>query len=269
MAAIIACCDCRWWKNLLIRIFIKQYQIALSECRQPQLASYPNLNSFFTRALRQGARVQPRDPAVLSSPVDGMLYGVGQITEQLVVAVKGRRFTLPQLLQRTQITEYHGGKFLLFYLSPHNYHRIHCPAEGQVTGLTYLPGAFYSVHPLRHRRIVDLLAQNERVVLDYVTPWGPIIVVLVGAALVGSIELIWQGKITAHNQYLDPGQPLYFRRGEELGRFNFGSSVVLLLPPGTWRWCLKRAVDIHNLSAEHPLPVQVGDALLAPNNTCE
>ena len=267
LAGEVAVCTFSPVKNVLIRSFASYYHIDLQECRQQNIDGYPNLNSFFVRALRSDARPQPADHLTVSSPVDGVLYGCGKITDQLTVRVKGRSFNLAQLLGSRSEAEYcSGGEFALFYLAPHNYHRVHFPVAGRISLMRYLPGTLYSVNPTCNLHIPDLLALNERVVIRLESKFGPVVLVLVGAALVGSIETVWHGKVLG-----DSGQrirewcydacqqtsKLQFKQGDELGRFNFGSSVVLLLPENTWCW-----YDDY-CSEQLPISVKVGNGIVA------
>lgn len=268
LAEKIASCSFKPFKNLLIRSFIKRYHIDLYECKYQNIEDYPNLSSFFVRALKEGVRPQPSDEAAVISPVDGLLYGCGKISEQLIVEVKQRKFSLEQLLSsQSDAQSYLGGDFALFYLAPSDYHRVHFPFGGQISSMRYIPGSFYSVNPESHSDIPNVLALNERVVISYHTVLGPMTLVLVGAALVGSIEVVWRGRVGQEEQRIkewrydhqgESGVPiLRFKRGDELGRFNFGSSVILLLPPGDWHWQHRR-----ESISEHPVKLKMGQVLV-------
>jgi phosphatidylserine decarboxylase len=233
-----------WLKNLLIRAFVDHYRPDLSEAQQPDARRYDSFNAFFTRALRPEARPQPADPAVLSCPVDGTVSQLGALDGSWLVQAKNHAYTLEALLAENgswaQLLR--GGYFATLYLAPFDYHRIHMPLPGTLRAAWYVPGNLFSVNATTAASVPGLFARNERVVCMFSD--GPLTyaLVLVGALFVGSIETVWHGEVTPRNPRrrcelpLPQGAGAPLARGAELGRFNMGSTVILLLPPGEYRW---------------------------------
>lgn len=233
-----------WIRRLLIRSFIRAFAVDLDDAAEPNPDAYPHFNAFFTRGLREGVRPQAQPPA-LNSPVDGALVSYGHASPSSIVTVKGQDFTWHGLIPDTWP---HGDLFdpetLFFncYLSPRDYHRVHMPCAGQLTRAEWIPGRFRSVHPSRVRRHPDTLAQNERVLLLLTTEHGPLLLILVAARLVGGIEtpwcpsrLPWREPDPSFQETLAKGVGTRFERGEEIGRFNYGSSVLVLVPGSSWQ----------------------------------
>ncbi|MGD2111842.1 MAG: archaetidylserine decarboxylase [Gammaproteobacteria bacterium] len=235
-----------WWKNLLIRSFIRRFGVDMSEAEQPDPAAYPDFNSFFTRALRAGVRQQPEDAAAIACPVDGRVSQAGGITGDRILQAKGHDYSLTALLggDPARATAFTGGRFVTLYLAPRDYHRIHMPCKGTLRETTYVPGRLFSVAPHTTRAIPGLFARNERLVALFDTPGGPMAVVLVGAIFVSCIETVWGGVVNPrrgmalHTTRFDgPARaPVTLGRGAELGRFNMGSTVILVYGPGQMAW---------------------------------
>lgn len=232
-------------KNLLIRSFVKHYHPDLSEAQQPDPLAYESFNAFFTRALRPGARPIDPDPALLLSPVDGAVSQVGTLDGTWLVQAKGHAYTLEALLAGESEWEqrFRGGLFATLYLAPFNYHRIHMPLTGTLRAAWYVPGQLFSVNTVTAALVPGLFARNERVVCVFENDEFTFGVVLVGALFVGSIGTVWHGEVTPRRPRAP--RPLALAasradlsqgRGAELGRFNMGSTVILLLPPGHYRW---------------------------------
>jgi len=233
-----------WIRWLLIRSFIFAFAVDLADAREPDPDAYPHFNAFFTRALRTDARTQAPRPALLS-PVDGTLVSCGQADQSSLVTVKGQAFSWRGLILAPSLEE---GLFtpeaLFFncYLAPRDYHRVHMPDAGHLIRAEWIPGRFRSVRPSRIRRRPETLAQNERVLLTFATERGPLLLILVAARLVGGIETPW---CPARQSWRDTGQSFrealatgigsHFERGEEIGRFNYGSSVLILAPESIWQ----------------------------------
>ena len=233
-----------WFKNRLIKVFIKLFKVDMSEAENPDPFSYPDFNQFFTRALRADARPFAADEALLC-PVDGTVSQAGAIEDDAVFQAKGRNFSLSQLLGSEQCARlFRDGSFATLYLSPREYHRIHMPIRGQVKEMAHIPGKLFSVSPLTTRVVPDLFARNERVVTLFDTACGPMALVLVGAINVASIETVWAGTITPplaskmrHWTYPDAGpDAVILERGAEMGRFNMGSTVIVLFAKNTVYW---------------------------------
>ncbi len=226
-----------WFKQWTIKFVIARYNINIDEAAQPDIATFSSFNTFFTRQLRQGIRPVAGGCATLVSPVDGMVSQIGTLKEGRVVQAKGHCYTVRDLLAGDEVLadQFKQGQFTTLYLSPRDYHRIHMPFAGQLQQMQYVPGRLFSVTPRNASVIPNLFARNERVITVFATDHGPIILVLVGAIFVGSMETVWAGQITPPYSktikrwcYDDSKAPV-LQKGEEMGRFNMGSTVVMLL----------------------------------------
>ncbi len=233
-------CETRWFKNSFIRFITAKYKVNIDEAAQTDLAFFPSFNAFFTRELRSGVRPLAEGNTVMTSPVDGAISQIGDINNNQIVQAKGREYSVLELLggDENLAKQFEQGQFATIYLSPRDYHRIHMPLTGKLQKMTYIPGKLFSVNPRTARAVPKLFARNERVVTVFETQQGPIVMVLVGAIFVGSMETVWQGMITPpygkdiqHWQYQGE-QAITLQKGEEMGRFNMGSTVVMLLPKG-------------------------------------
>lgn len=232
-----------WIKDPLIRAFIRYYKVNMAEAEEPNPGHYADFNGFFTRALRPGARPIATAPDTLSSPVDGTVSQLGHCDGETLIQAKGQHYTLTRLLggdaQRAEA--FQGGAYATLYLSPRDYHRIHMPFAGQLQSMLHIPGQLFSVSPTTTRAVAELFARNERLVVYFQTDLGPMAVILVGAVNVGSLETVWSGPLAKTQsprswQYPGDGEAHTLARGAELGRFNLGSTVILLLPPTRVRW---------------------------------
>jgi phosphatidylserine decarboxylase len=234
----------RWWKNLLIGAFVRGYRPETSEALEPQPLRYPSFNDFFTRRLRPGSRPLAADAARVLSPVDGTVSAAGDIRGDSLLQAKGREFTLQALLADSGWAEQlRGGSYATLYLAPFNYHRIHMPLSGRLLAAWHVPGRLFSVNQASAAAIPGLFARNERLVCVFAAPFGHFALVLVGALFVGSMATLWHGEVTPRGAprgvtRLEPSTSaaLLQERGAELGLFNMGSTVVLLLPPAAARW---------------------------------
>jgi phosphatidylserine decarboxylase len=229
------------FKNAFIGIFVKLYKVDLSEAEFEIVKSYPDFSSFFTRALKPGARPIDPDPAALVSPVDGTISAIGPIRNGTMIQAKGHLYTASDLLGGSKAAAlFSKGSFCTIYLAPHNYHRIHMPASGKLREWGYVPGRLFSVSQRAVRTIPRVFARNERVFAIFETDYGPLAVVMVGALFVGSIETAWNGRVTPPHGHeaggYTPMTPVVLMRGREMGRFNMGSTVILLAPPGMVGW---------------------------------
>jgi phosphatidylserine decarboxylase len=232
-------------KNFLIRGFSRLYHINLDEAASSNPADYEHFNAFFTRALKPGVRPMEGGEKVVVSPVDGTVSQCGLIEDGRIFQAKGRSYTTRQLLGGdARLAElFEGGEFATIYLSPTDYHRIHMPLDGTLHEMVHVPGRLFSVSPATTRIIPGLFARNERVVTLFDTEAGPMAMVLVGAIFVASVETVWGGVITPPAgkkvrswDYRGSDQPTVLTKGEEMGRFNMGSTVVLLFPKGKCQW---------------------------------
>ena len=246
-----------WLKNTSIRFVLRHFDVDMSEAVEPDALAYPTFNAFFTRALKPQARPLADEPALLS-PVDGRISQWGRIEGDTIFQAKGRSFSASALLgDATAAKVFRNGHFATIYLAPNNYHRIHMPRTARLISARYLPGRLFSVQPSTARAIDRLFARNERHVMWFESDGQPMAMVLVGALFVGSIETVVDGKISPpHSRqpreftYSEGGVAL--QRGQEVGRFNMGSTVILLLPEGAVDWRQDLGPDS---------PVRMGQAL--------
>ena len=245
----------------LIRWFVRRYNVNMNEALDPDITSYPKFNAFFTRALRDGAR--PLADADFICPVDGAISQFGAIERDQIFQAKGHRYSSAALVggDRTLASQFDDGSFATLYLSPRDYHRIHMPCDGKLMRMIYVPGALFSVNPVTARGVPGLFARNERVVCVFESASGPFVLVLVGATIVGSMATVWHGVVNPPRagkvrewHYSD--QPIVLKKGEEMGRFLLGSTVVMLLPKGVMTfnpaWAPTRAVCLGEAMGNQP-----------------
>jgi len=231
------------FKNVLIRLFMRQFRIDLVEAEFERPEDYACFNDFFTRALRPGARCLEPTPGTLVSPVDGTVSQAGEIREGRIFQAKGHDYTVQELLggDRELAARFTGGRFATIYLAPYNYHRIHMPLSGRLDQWIYVPGRLFSVNPATVRTLPGVFARNERVCTVFETELGSFALVLVGALFVGSMETVWAGRISPPHkrsgvEAFTPIHPVQLQRGEEMGRFNMGSTVILLAGANALQW---------------------------------
>lgn len=226
----------------IIRRFIQRYGVNMAEAAHSDPASYATFNEFFTRPLKPGAR--PFADADFLSPVDGAISQLGPIAGDQIFQAKGHAYSTTALLggDEGRARRYEHGSFATLYLSPRDYHRIHMPCAGRLVRMVHVPGALFSVNPVTARGVPGLFARNERVVCHFESDFGPFVLVLVGATIVGSMATVWHGVI-------NPPRPGALRtwdytaanavaldKGAEMGRFLLGSTVVLLFPKESIRF---------------------------------
>ena len=221
-----------WLKRPLTRWFARSYGVDMSEAANADLDSYATFNEFFTRELKAGARPIADARGALTAPADGILTEHGVIDGDRLYQAKGSAYTLAELLGEAgaAVAALGGGHYFTIYLAPHNYHRVHAPLAARLTRTRYIPGARFSVSRATAAAIPKLFCRNERVVCWFETDYGPMVVVLVGALNVSSISTFAQGEIAsgAPREWREP-QPRPVAQGAEVGRFNMGSTVVVLL----------------------------------------
>ena len=229
-----------WFKNWTIRGFLKLYSVDMSEAAESDPFRYGSFNEFFTRALKDGARPIAGDPAAIASPVDGCVSESGSIDRNLLLQAKGRHYRLSELLAaQPWASRFEGGSFATIYLAPFNYHRIHMPLRGDLRETVYVPGRLFSVNAATAQHVPGLFARNERILTLFDSDAGQFALVLVGALNVGSMATVWAGDITpaARRRVTRvPSPPTTLEKGAELGRFNMGSTVILLFEPNRARW---------------------------------
>lgn len=230
-------------KDWLIARFIRAFGVDMREAAEPDPRAYPHFNAFFTRALREGARPVDTSPQAIVSPADGAVSQAGEISGGRVLQAKGRSYTAAELLaDEPDAALFDGGSFATIYLSPRDYHRVHMPCDARLTGMRYVPGDLFSVNAVTAASVPSLFARNERLVCRFETAHGPMAMVLVGAMVVAGIETVWTGPVAPAGTSVlafDLESPATARqrgKGEEMGRFQLGSTVILLLPRGAARW---------------------------------
>ncbi len=247
-------------KDRIIRTVIRLYRVDMDQARQPDPEHYPSFNAFFTRALRPDARPLARDPDAVLCPADGTLSQAGSIRDGEIFQAKGHGYSLEELLgERSRWWDrFNGGRFATIYLSPRDYHRVHIPLGGQLKRMVHVPGRLFSVNPITTRIVPRLFSRNERVVCLFETDIGPMAVILVGAIFVASIDTVWAGTVApayrrAHRfDYDGSPDPVALERGQEMGRFNMGSTVILLFGPDAVDWLE---------SLKPGMPVRMGEPL--------
>jgi phosphatidylserine decarboxylase len=229
-----------WFKNALIRGFLKLFRVDMSDAVEPDPLRYGSFNEFFTRALKHDARPIAHATDAIACPVDGSVSEAGSIDGGRLLQAKNRHFELTDLLaEQPWANCFEGGSFATIYLAPFNYHRIHMPLRGELEETVYVPGRLFSVNAVTARHVPNLFARNERVLTLFATDYGRFALVLVGALNVGSMATVWAGDITpAARRAVSriPGPPTTLEKGAELGRFNMGSTVILLFEPNRARW---------------------------------
>ncbi|MGK7296961.1 MAG: archaetidylserine decarboxylase [Candidatus Wenzhouxiangella sp. M2_3B_020] len=235
-----AASNSRWLAPALIGGFRRLYPVRLDECTVPE-AGFGRFDDFFTRALKPGARAFPADPDVIVSPCDGTLSQAGAIDSGRIIQAKGRTFTAAELLADAAAAEpFADGRFATIYLAPHDYHRVHMPFPGRLVSDARIPGRLFSVSDATGRVVDRLFARNERLVATFETGFGPAAVVLVAAMLVAGISTVWDDpadrrpRRTVRRRRFD--EPRAMKRGDELGRFHWGSTVIVLTPKDAPEW---------------------------------
>ncbi len=222
----------------VIRRFVARYRVNMQEATNPDVASYASFNEFFTRPLREGAR--PLADADFICPVDGAISQFGAIEHDSIFQAKGHSYTTTALVggDANLAAQFADGSFATLYLSPKDYHRIHMPCAGRLRRMIYVPGELFSVNPTTARGVPGLFARNERVVCVFDSEFGQFVLTLVGATIVGSMATVWHGVVNpprsrAVREWHYDGQEISLQKGQEMGRFLLGSTVVILFPKDT------------------------------------
>ena len=236
-------CENKVWKNACITSFVRLFDVNMNEAAEPNPRAYPCFNAFFTRALKPEARpLYPEAGAVLC-PADGTLCQIGKLTDDQIIQAKGNTFSATQLLggAAERAKPFLNGRFATIYLSPRDYHRLHMPLAGRLREMVHVPGRLFSVNAATTNFVPGLFARNERVVALFDTEIGPMALVLVGAIFVASIETVWHGVVTPPTMesariwnYAEDAPSL--AKGEEMGRFNMGSTIIALFGEDAVSW---------------------------------
>ncbi len=260
IAGVLASSETPFIKDTFIQWFVKKYQIDMSIAEEEDPLAYPSFNAFFTRALKSNAR--PIDEAANSvvCPADGAISQIGPIKNDRIFQAKGQSYTTLELLggDTEQAERYQDGVFTTIYLSPRDYHRVHIPLAGKLIKMTHIPGDLFSVNTVTAEEVPRLFARNERVACHFETDNGPMVVVLVGAMIVASIETPWAGLVAPVKKqiratdYTREPEEICFEKGEEIGRFLLGSTAIVLFPKNTTTW---------NEELKAGSPVMMGQAI--------
>ena len=221
-------------KRLLIRAFMSAYRIDMTEFEGDSAEDFASFNDFFTRPLMTGSRPMPDDPRAVVSPADGTVSQAGPISAGQLVQAKGREYSLTQLLGGADFPgDLANGSFATIYLAPHNYHRVHAPCAGELLETVEIPGRLFSVNGTTERHVSRLFVRNERLVLRIAAPFGEYALVLVGAMIVASIRVTWPGPVSPYRRRRSQTPDgVAFERGQEVGAFLLGSTVIALFPDG-------------------------------------
>jgi phosphatidylserine decarboxylase len=246
----------------LIRWFVGKYGVNMEEAANPDITSYASFNEFFTRPLRDGVR--PLAQADFVCPVDGAISQFGDIDDHHIFQAKGHKFTTTELVggDAALAAQFQHGHFANLYLSPKDYHRLHMPCDGRLTRMIYVPGALFSVNPTTARGVPGLFARNERVVCVFESDeHGPFVMTLVGATIVGSMATVWHGVVNPPRlpsicDWSYDSKPVVLKKGEEMGRFLLGSTVVMLFRQGAIGfnrdWAPERKVRLGEMMGNRP-----------------
>lgn len=231
------------WKNLMITQIIKFYGVNMSEAKEQNINNFVSFNHFFTRELKPDIRPITSADDAIASPADGAVSQAGLIEQGQIFQAKGKSFSAVDLLggDQARAQPFIDGSFTTIYLSPKDYHRLHMPIKGSLTEMIHIPGRLFSVNNATANSVPGLFARNERVACLFDTEFGPMALVLVGAIFVSSIETTWHGVVTPPStdsvrswQYQDA--PLVIEKGAEMGKFNMGSTVIVLFAKDKVKW---------------------------------
>jgi phosphatidylserine decarboxylase len=236
-------CENKTWKNLFIKQIIKHYGVNMAEALEPDINAYKSFNDFFTRELKSSIRPLSTERNAIACPADGEVSQAGDIADGKIFQAKGKSFTATELLggSAERAEPFNNGVFTTIYLSPKDYHRLHMPLTGTLREMVHIPGRLFSVNTATTNSVPGLFARNERVAALFDTDAGPMALILVGAIFVSSVETVWHGVVTPPSvttvqswQYQDNAPRLEI--GEEMGRFNMGSTIIVLFGKDKVQW---------------------------------
>lgn len=237
-AGMLSHCEIPWLKNYLIQWFLKRYNVNLQEAIESDPYAYPSYHEFFIRQLKPHLRPIDPSPVSITSPCDGAISQIGKIEQGTLVQAKNKSFSVSALVGDAEDAKcFEKGHFTTIYLAPIDYHRVHMPLSGTLTHLRYIPGDLFSVNPLTTDHVDNLFARNERVVCFFKHDHRSFAIILVGAMIVGSIFTRWGGNIKPYRgkEILNisypqtPEQHIRLDKGDEMGYFALGSTVIVLL----------------------------------------
>jgi phosphatidylserine decarboxylase len=233
LAGLVASSEWGTFTTWVIKRFVKRYNVNMSEAAHADPAHYKSFNEFFTRPLKDGAR--PLASSAWVCPVDGAISQCGAIEHDQIFQAKGHQYSTRALVggDTELAAQFQNGQFATLYLSPRDYHRIHMPIAGKLLRMIHVPGDLFSVNPTTARGVPGLFARNERVVCEFETEKGPMVLVLVGATIVGSMATVWHGQVNpprpgSVREWRYNSQDVRLQKGEEMGRFLLGSTVVMM-----------------------------------------
>jgi len=251
LAGFFADSELFFLKNFLIKVFISVYKVNMSEATFYQPEHYKSFNDFFTRTLKPEARPITSLPRGIACPADGTLSQFGNILNNRLIQAKNKNYSLHKLLggdqEKTDI--FSQGKFATIYLSPKDYHRVHMPVSGTLTDMAYIPGKLFSVNQRTTQMEDELFARNERMIAYFDTEYGPMAVIMVGAMIVAGINTVWSGSVAPSISegytvsYRNREQAVYLNKGDEIGQFYLGSTVIVLFPQNSINWAGSLQMD--------------------------
>ncbi len=241
LAGLVASAEWGSVTTWVIKRFVKRYNVNMNEAANADPAHYKSFNEFFTRPLKDGVR--PLSSSEWVCPVDGAISQCGAIERDQIFQAKGHHYSTRALVggDAALAAQFQNGQFATLYLSPRDYHRIHMPMAGKLLRMIHVPGDLFSVNPTTARGVPGLFARNERVVCEFETEKGPMVLVLVGATIVGSMATVWHGQVNPPRpgtvrEWRYESQDVRLQKGEEMGRFLLGSTVVMLFPENSLRF---------------------------------
>src|SRR3990167_991737 len=228
-----------WFKNSFIRLFIKRFPVDMQEAIIEGPTAYPSFNQFFIRKLKPELRPITEELLAIASPADGTIAQLGEIKGDCLFQAKNHYFNLEELLggDKSGAKLFENGSYATIYLAPHNYHRVHMPLAGKLTRSLFVPGKLFSVNKLTSERIPHLYSRNERLITLFETDEGMMAVILVGAMIVGSMQTVWMDKpVAGHTVSKEAVPSLHLAKGDELGHFKMGSTVIILFEKNKATW---------------------------------
>jgi phosphatidylserine decarboxylase len=231
------------FKNWAIRRFIRHFSVDLTESLITDIHQFSSFNDFFIRRLKPEARLLPQETSAIACPADGVISEFGRIQAGQLLQAKNKYYSLQALLADDSVLaqSFLDGDFCTIYLAPKDYHRVHLPYDGELRQMIYVPGRLFSVNPASVSHVSQLFAHNERVICVFHTVFGPMAVIFVGATLVGSVVTPWHGQVMPVSvrktqSYSYSNAAMVFRRGDEIGYFQWGSTVIMLFPADSVQW---------------------------------
>ena len=246
--------------HFVIKVFAKKYNVDMSEAKKENFSDYESFNQFFIRELKDNARKINENPTALCLPADGRVSQLGHIDDERLLQAKGHFFSLSDLLAGDEelVNTFKNGEFATIYLSPRDYHRVHMPCDATLRKMIYVPGDLFSVNPFLAEHVPNLFARNERVICVFDTAFGPMVQILVGATITASMSTVWAGVINPPRTgevkvwTYQGDNAIKLTKGQEMGAFQLGSTVINLFPANSVTLAEHLEVDV---------PVRMGEIL--------